>query len=282
MTPTLTDEQLDQRLALDASPGPALPIAEADADALIEAALVGAGFGPAGGPGSAGGAARGVRIAGSVKVAFGIVVVIVFVIAVLIGRHRAHHAAVAPIDAPPDVAGGPGSAPAPVPPLDAAPASLPVEAAPAPVEDAGAEPEDIDTEPAPKAHHATEPRAVNDLLGEANARRAAHEWRESDALYARVVKRVPGTLAAQTALVASASLHLEHLGDPRGAAERFKRALAIAPDAALAEDARWGLAEAARARHDVKAEAKALDDFLAHHPGSPLAGKARARREELK
>jgi hypothetical protein len=96
-----------------------------------------------------------------------------------------------------------------------------------------------------------------------------------------VVRRAPRSLAAQTALVASASLHLEHLGDPKGAARRFSRALAIAPEGALAEEARWGLAEAARARHDDAAEAHALDDFLAHHAGSPLAARARARRSEL-
>ena len=261
----MTDDQLAQLLVLDARPGPALPIASADADALIDSALAGAGFGPAGGSGStggpSGGAARGVLGTKLVSATIALTLV-VFVIAFLVGRHRAHHVAAAPPDAAPDaavLAGGPPlDAGAPVTPVDAAAIAVAPDAA------------EIEMEPPPApAHHAparAEARAVNDLLGEANAKRAAHEWRESDALYARVVKRVPGTPAAQTALVASASLHLEHLGDPRGAAERFRRALAIDPNGGMAEEARWGIAEAARARHDNAAEAKALDEFLAHYP----------------
>lgn len=283
----MTDDQLAQLLALDAQPGPALPIEPADADVLIEAALAGAGFGPAGGPGSTGGspapsggaAARSV-VGTKLVTATIALTLVVFVIAFLVGRHRAHQVAAAPPDAAPDAAvlagaGGPSiDATAPVTPVDAAAIAVAPDAA------------EIEMEPPPApAHHAparAEARAVNDLLGEANAKRAAHEWRESDALYARVVKRVPGTPAAQTALVASASLHLEHLGDPRGAAERFRRALAIDPNGGMAEEARWGIAEAARARHDDAAEAKALDEFLAHYPDSPLAAGARARRQELK
>ncbi len=321
----MTDDQLDQLLVLDARPGPALPIGSAAADALIDAALAGAGFGPAGGPGhggtpsssgtpsagtpsagtgsapSGGTAARGV-VGTKLVTATIALTLVVFVIAFLVGRHRAHQVAAAPPDAAPDaavLAGGPAlDAPAAQPPGDAAQppgdaAQPPGDAAQPPAHAtapaiATPDADEIAMEPAPPpspTHHAAapaEPRAVNDLLGEANAKRAAHAWRESDALYARVVKRVPGTIAAQTALVASASLHLEHLGDARGAADRFRKALAIAPRGALAEEARWGLAQAARARHDDATEAKALDDFLAHHPESPHAGQARARRQELK
>lgn len=287
----MTDDQIAELLVLDAQPGPALPIDRGAADALVEAALAGAGFGPAGGPGSTGGssapsggaAARGV-VGTKLVTATIALTLVVFVIAFLIGRHRAHQVAAAPPDAAPDaavLAGAPGpslDAGAPLPPTDGAATAV-----------ATPDADEIRMDPAPPApapaHRASppaEPRAVNDLLGEANAKRAAHQWRESDALYARVVKRVPGTPAAQTALVASASLHLEHLGDPRGAAERFRRALAIDPNGAMAEEARWGIAEAARARHDPGAEAKALDEFLAHYPDSPLAAGARARRQELK
>jgi hypothetical protein len=120
-----------------------------------------------------------------------------------------------------------------------------------------------------------------DLLAEANAARVAYRWRDADALYARVAAGEPASLAVQTALVASASIHLEHLADPSGAARRFRAALAAGPRAALAEDARWGLAEAARVTGDSAAELHALDDFLAHHAGSPRAPRARARRTEL-
>jgi hypothetical protein len=132
-----------------------------------------------------------------------------------------------------------------------------------------------------RTEKAAEKQTVDDLLGEANAKRAEKEWRDSDLLYGRVVDKAPKSLAAQTALVASGSLHLEHLRDPRGAAKRFRRALELAPSGGVAEDARWGLAEALRALHDDKGEAAALDDFLAHHASSPLATRARARRAEL-
>jgi hypothetical protein len=121
----------------------------------------------------------------------------------------------------------------------------------------------------------------DDLLAEANAARAAHRWREADALYARVARGEPGGLAVQTALVAAGSLRLEHLGDPGGAAQRFRAALAGGSRAALAEDARWGLAEAARATGDAAEERRALDEFLAHHASSPRAPRARVRRAEL-
>jgi hypothetical protein len=135
----------------------------------------------------------------------------------------------------------------------------------------------------PKASAAPATTAeAEDLLAEANAARTAHDWRGADALYRRVARgRATGGLAAQTALVASAELHLQHLGDPAGAARGFRAALASGAKAALAEDARWGLAECARALGDAAAERRALDDFLASHPGSPRTERARARRAEL-
>lgn len=135
----------------------------------------------------------------------------------------------------------------------------------------------------PKASAAPATTAeAEDLLAEANAARTAHDWRGADALYRRVARGgTTGGLAAQTALVASAEIHLQHLGDPAGAARGFRAALASGAKAALAEDARWGLAECARALDDAAAERRALDDFLAHHPGSPRTERARARRAEL-
>lgn len=115
-----------------------------------------------------------------------------------------------------------------------------------------------------------------DLLAQANAKRAAKAWRESDAIYAKVIAASPKSFAAQTAMVASGSIHLEHLDDRKGALARFKRALSFG--GALAEDARWGIVEASRGDPTEK---RALDDFLAHHPSSPLAARAKARRAEL-
>src|SRR5262249_10496797 len=89
--------------------------------------------------------------------------------------------------------------------------------------------------------------APEDLLAEANAARAEHRWRQADALYAQVASGPETSLAVQAALVASATIRLEHMADPAGAARRFRAALAAGPRDALAEDARWGLAESARA-----------------------------------
>jgi tetratricopeptide (TPR) repeat protein len=277
----MTDDDLQQLLALDSFPGPALALDAADADAIIANALAGAGFGPAGGGPGHGGAVRG-GLATGTKLAIGALALAIVVVIAILALRRPHGHAVAPpidaaIDAAPDASGSgaasPGSA-------SAAPAAIDAgSAADDTADDADIE---LDPEPAhPHKQHPVETRAPDDLLGEANAKRAAKQWRESDTLYMRVVRRAPKSLAAQTALVASGSLHLEHLGDPRGATKRFRRALAIAPNGALAEEARWGLAEAARAQHDDAAEAHALDDFLAHHASSPLAPRARMRRSEL-
>jgi hypothetical protein len=298
----MTDDDLQQLLALDADPGPALALSPADADALVAGALAGAGFGPAGGGpghgGDAGPAAHSVGrgggsavrggLAGGTKLAIAALALAAVVVIALLALRRTHgmHAATtidAAIDAPPDTARGSAGA------AIGSAADTATGAGSAADHDSAAETADdtdieLDPEPAPTHPHKARPpetREAADLLGEANAKRAAKQWRESDALYTRVVRRAPNSLAAQTALVASASLRLEHLGDARGAATRFRRALAIAPNGALAEEARWGLAEAARALHDDAAEARALDDFLAHHASSPLAPRARARRSEL-
>ena len=65
----------------------------------------------------------------------------------------------------------------------------------------------------------------------------------------------------------------------QGAAQRFRARCAIRAAGALAEDARWGLAEA-RAQPRRSAEAAALDDFLAHHADRRSLPR-KARRAEL-
>jgi outer membrane protein assembly factor BamD (BamD/ComL family) len=141
-----------------------------------------------------------------------------------------------------------------------------------------AEPEPIEMKPekAPRE----KPKA-EDLLAEANAARKAKEWKRAEGIYGEVVEEFRGTAAAQVALVASATLRLEHLGDPRGAAKRFRQALAGKASGPLAEEARYGLAEAYRAIGDDAAEAEALTQFLRHHGDSPLADRARKRRMQL-
>jgi hypothetical protein len=314
----MTDAELSRLLVLDTAPGPALAISAADANAIIDAALAGAGFGPGPGGNGAGGRGNGAPEVGGAKgsagakgagakssagasaagtkIVIGAAIALVVIAVALIlwrGRHGRAQLAIAPIDAaivdaPSTGSGGAAPAAASAAAAPAAPvvATIPTDAAvteDAPTIDmSGDESLDRPAEPSPKRTKPTRGDAdTTDLLGEANAKRAAKQWRESDVLYAKVVKRAPNSLAAQTALIASASLHLEHLGDPKGAAQRFRRALAIAPAGALAEEARWGIAEAARAMKDQAAEAAALDAFLAHHGQSPLAERARTRRAQL-
>jgi len=282
----MTDADLERLLALDAAPGPALAIDAAHAEAMIAAALDGAGFaGPGGGgAGAGGGGGGGGGAAGSVagaKIALGVAALVAAVAIVLLLARRGRGGEEAAVAPPPDAAlpdatsgGGSGLAVAPPDPVDAGAPEL--ELAP-------------EIELAPESARrvsperpATPPPSAADWLGEANAKRAAKQWREADALYAKVVERAPKGLAAQSALISSATIRLEHLGDPKGAAQRFRRVLAMAPGGALAEDARWGLVEVARALADRAAERAALDDFLAHHAGSPLAAQAAKRREELR
>lgn len=277
----MTDQELQQLLALDSAPGPAAPIDAERADAIVEAALAGAGFGP--GPAPGGGGATSAAPAASSKLALvagaGLAAVAIALLAWYVTRQRPAELSAPPPDALLEDAGGLaelGASDAPPPRgEDDADESSMIELEDTPAADR----EPVVPERPTRRKPATE--EATDLLAAANAKRAEKKWRESDRLYARVVERAPKSLAAQTALVASGSIHLEHLGDPRGAAKRFSRALAIAPRGALAEDARWGLVEAARALRDKAAERAALDEFLAHHPTSPLAPRAKARRAEL-
>lgn len=133
----------------------------------------------------------------------------------------------------------------------------------------------------PPATVVPEDRPPDDLLSLANDRRHRRDWRAADLFYAAVETRFPGTDAAAVAAIASAALHLRHLEDAPGARAAYRRALAWRPSGPLAEDARWGLAEASRALGDPRGEADALREFLDRHPRSPLAAEARLRLATL-
>lgn len=122
---------------------------------------------------------------------------------------------------------------------------------------------------------------AEDILALANQRRKERAWKAADELYRRVLKQYPRTDAAIVAEVASATLHLEHLGDAPGALAGYRRALAARPAGALGEEARWGIAEAFRAVGDAKGEAFALRVFLDTHPRSAMAPAAKKRLAEL-
>ncbi len=137
---------------------------------------------------------------------------------------------------------------------------------------------------APAAQAPTErerQRIADDLLQRANRARRDRRWRRADSLYDRVRRQHPGTRAATVAAVSSAAIRLEQLGDPAGALALYRRAARQAPRGPVAEEARFGLAEAYRRLGDTAAERAALTRFVRRHPRSLLIERARARLVEL-
>lgn len=122
---------------------------------------------------------------------------------------------------------------------------------------------------------------LEDLLALANKLRRSREWRSADEVYGAVIERFPGSDAAVVAQVVSATLHINQLKDARGALEGYRRALAVRPTGALAEEARWGIAAALRVLGDREGELNALREFLDRHAVSALAPGARRRMAEL-
>ncbi len=135
--------------------------------------------------------------------------------------------------------------------------------------------------PGPARARQQGPRAVEDLLLKANGLRSEGRWKEAEALYLRVIRAQPSSLAAYVARVASGSLRLEHLGDARGALHQFQAALRLQPRGVLDQEAQHGIAEAHRVLGNRDAERSALEELLANHPDSPLGPSARARVREL-
>jgi len=118
---------------------------------------------------------------------------------------------------------------------------------------------------------------ARDELARANTLRASRRWRAAEESYGRVAARFRGSEEAYAAAVAAADLRLEHLNDPGGALRMFRAAVRAHPRGALAEEARYGVAECERALHHDDGEASALRSFLSAHPGSALAPRVRAR-----
>jgi tetratricopeptide (TPR) repeat protein len=157
----------------------------------------------------------------------------------------------------------------------------------APVEEAvAAEPEPIIEQPSSEPSVIEKPRHVRerkpeDWLEEANQLRARKKWKEADEAYAKVWQTAPKSDAAYVARIAAAGLRLDHLGDPRTALVRYRAALKASSRGALSEEARFGIAEAFRKLDDTEREVASLREFLAKHPEAGLAPKAKARLSAL-
>jgi hypothetical protein len=176
-----------------------------------------------------------------------------------------------PVSQPPSAGATPAVAAAPVttdlPARDtAAPADR--TAAAAPVSENGG------------ALHAPRPPA-DDLLREANELRAARRWRDAARAYEKVLAIHPGSPEAYAATVAAADLHLEQMGDPRGALRLYRAAQQKSAQGSLAEQVLWGIARCDGALADRDGERRALSDYLARYPAGLFSPDAQRRLAEL-
>lgn len=179
--------------------------------------------------------------------------------------------------------------PAQAPPQE----SIVVRAAPPPRAEPTAEPEQVsaqaatvDREPrapaTPPSRRDSRAKAAIDRLARANELRAQRRWSAAEALYLAVLESGAGVQPSSAAALAAAELRLYQLGRPRAALALFRRALALEPSSALAEQARHGIALCHRARGDRLLERAALESFVKAHPGSPMRDRAEARLAELR
>jgi tetratricopeptide (TPR) repeat protein len=118
-----------------------------------------------------------------------------------------------------------------------------------------------------------------DRLAAANRLRSRHRYREALAVYSQVIAMDPDGIQASAARVAAAEMKLEQFGDIAGAERLYREAKTQGGE--LTAEAQFGLSQVARARGDAPAERRALQDFVARHPESPLVSAARRRLSTL-
>ncbi|MEY4579963.1 MAG: hypothetical protein RL701_4666 [Pseudomonadota bacterium] len=119
------------------------------------------------------------------------------------------------------------------------------------------------------------------LLARANAMRAERRWAAAERLYTRALGAGATEQQRYVALVAAASLALQHTGKPSRALSLYRRALNLFPNGDLSEEARYGVAESQRARGDTEAEIVALRTFVSAYPQSLQTPTARKRLTSL-
>jgi tetratricopeptide (TPR) repeat protein len=138
-------------------------------------------------------------------------------------------------------------------------------------------------QPAPASRIGTASRqngaVAADRLAAANSLRSRHRYREALALYSQVIEMDPNGIQASAARVAAAEMKLEQFGDIAGAERLYREAKTQGGE--LTAEAQFGLSQVARARGDAPTERRALQDFLARHPESPLVSAARRRLSTL-
>ena len=133
--------------------------------------------------------------------------------------------------------------------------------------------------PEVKPRKAEKKREAEDLLAKANALRRSSKWREAESVYLEVGDRFPRSGSAYVALVAAASLRLEHLEDPRGALALLAKA--SKKSGPLDAEILWTQSRAHGRLNDRTREKAAIERMLAEHPGSPFTEAAQDRLREL-
>jgi tetratricopeptide (TPR) repeat protein len=134
------------------------------------------------------------------------------------------------------------------------------------------------------AHRSPAPAeaSAEDMLQQANDLRARRQWLAASQIYEKTRRTYPSRAEAYSAMVAAGMLHLDQLGDAKGALSLFSSAVRARPKGPLSEEARWGAIQAHRALGDTASELAALQEFAGLYPQSLLATRAHARLRELR
>jgi TolA-binding protein len=165
--------------------------------------------------------------------------------------------------------------PAPVPtPAKPAPRT-PARRAPAPVAETDGKNAEAILPAEDRAHKA------GALFAQANLRRRQGDEVGALAQYQELIRSYPGSREALTSSVIAGQLSLDR-GDPAAAVVEFRGYLAALPSGTLAEEARWGMAQALMRLHRPEDERRAWEELLLRHPSSIHAPRARARLTELR
>jgi len=127
-------------------------------------------------------------------------------------------------------------------------------------------------DPGARVRPSSDPRA---LLGEAQTKRGAGEYRAAAGAYRRLIREHGGTSLARTAQVALGQLYLGPLDRPAKALRAFDAYLRSAPGGAMAEEALHGKISALRSLRRSSAADQASADFLRRFPRSGYAAGIR-------
>jgi len=130
-------------------------------------------------------------------------------------------------------------------------------------------------------HNKPAPQRVDDLMQRANQLLQQKRWRDAEQTYYKVYKRYPGTMSAYVALVAAASIRLEHLDNPKGAIALYQYAIRSNPRGALDLEAHFGIAQSWRELGNRQQEISALETLLEKYQSGPTARNAQQRLEAI-